>query len=66
MGPNGEFSYVVKPDMTAEMRPVVTGLRVGEEVVVEKGLQPGEIVVTEGQLRIAPGMRVQSKKGRAS
>ena len=65
MGPSGEFSYVVKPDMTAEMRPVVTGLRVGEEVVVEKGLQPGETVVTEGQLRISPGMRVQSKKGRS-
>jgi len=66
MGPSGEFSYVVKPDMTAEMRPVVTGLRVGEEVVVEKGLQPRETVVTEGQLLISPGMRVQSKKGRSS
>ena len=51
--------------MTAEMRPVGTGLRVGEEVVVQKGLELGETVVTEGQLRIAPGMKVRTKQGRA-
>ena len=66
MGQDGEYSYVVKNDMTVEMRPVVTGLRIGEEVVVEKGLQTGERVVTEGQLRIAPGMKVSVSEGRTT
>ena len=44
----------------------MTGLRIGEEVVVEKGLQSGETVVTEGQLRIAPGMKVSVDGGRTT
>jgi multidrug efflux system membrane fusion protein len=64
MGQDGEFAYVVKGDQSAEMRPVTTGLRVGEEVVVEKGLEKGETIVIEGQGRLAPGMKVRSKGGR--
>lgn len=64
-GQDGEYAYVVGKDMKAEMRPVVTGLRLEDQVVVEKGLQSGETVVTEGQLRIAPGMRVRTRRGRA-
>ncbi len=67
IGQNGEFAYVVKQDMTAEMRPVVTGLKMADEVVIEKGLASGETVITEGQLRVAPGMRVETKgAGRGS
>ncbi len=58
----GEYVYVVKPDMTAEMRPVTTGLRVRQEIVIEKGLKTGEAVVTEGQLRLAPGMKVRTRQ----
>jgi membrane fusion protein, multidrug efflux system len=58
-GQDGSYAFVVKPDRTVESRPVVTGQRVGEEVVIEKGLDEGEVVVTEGQLRLAPGSRVQ-------
>ncbi len=67
MGQEGEYIYVVGQDQTAEMRPVVTGLRAGEEIVIQKGLEAGETVVTEGQLRLAPGMRVQiaGRAGRA-
>jgi multidrug efflux system membrane fusion protein len=42
------------------MRPVTTGLRVDQDMVIDKGVQPGETVVTEGQLRLAPGSRVQT------
>ena len=63
-GQDGEYAYVVGRDMKAEMRPVVTGIRVEDQVVVEKGLQRGETVVTEGQLRIAPGMKVRTGRGR--
>jgi multidrug efflux system membrane fusion protein len=64
MSQDGEFVYVVKGDQSAEMRPVTTGLRLGDEVVVEKGLEKGEAIVIEGQGRLAPGMRVRSKGGR--
>jgi len=56
----GQFVYVVKPDSTAEMRPVTSAVAAGEETVVEKGLAAGETVVTDGQLRLTPGARVES------
>jgi multidrug efflux system membrane fusion protein len=63
-GQDGQFVYVVKTDKTVEMRPVVTSTRVDQELVVDSGLEPGETIVTEGQLRLAPGSRVQVRDGR--
>lgn len=60
-GQDGVFVYVVKPDRSVESRPVVTGARVDQDVVVQSGVQAGETVVTEGHLRLAPGMRVQPR-----
>jgi multidrug efflux system membrane fusion protein len=60
-GQGGQFVYVVKGDQTVESRQVVVGRALEGETVVEKGLQPGETVVTDGQLRLAPGSRVQIK-----
>ncbi len=57
-GQTGTFVYVVKPDRTVESRTVTTGARVGQDMVIDKGLEAGETVVTEGQLRLAPGSRV--------
>jgi membrane fusion protein, multidrug efflux system len=57
-GQNGTFVYVVKPNRSVEVRPVVTSLRVNQDMVVDKGLASGEVVVTEGQLRLAPDSRV--------
>ncbi len=54
----GSFVYVVGGDRTVEARAVTTGQRVDQDIVIEQGLRPGEIVVTEGQLRLAPGSRV--------
>jgi len=56
---DGSFVFVVKPDRTVESRPVTAGLHVNQDVVIEKGLQPGEVVVTEGQLRLTAGSHVQ-------
>lgn len=58
-GQDGPFVFVVKTDRTVESRPIVTGARINEEMVVERGLKAGETVVTEGQLRLAPGTRIQ-------
>lgn len=63
-GQNGAFVYVVKQDQTVESRPVTTGARVDQDMVVDQGLQPGETVVTEGQLRLAPGSKVVVQGGR--
>jgi multidrug efflux system membrane fusion protein len=63
-GQNGSFVYVVKPDRTVESRPVTTGARVDQDLVIQTGLEPGETIVTEGQLRLAPGSRVTIRGGR--
>jgi membrane fusion protein, multidrug efflux system len=63
-GQDGQFVYVVKQDRTVEMRPVVTGTRVDQELVIDRGLEPGETVVTEGQLRLTPGSHVQVQESR--
>jgi len=63
-GQSGAFVYVVKADKTVESRPVVTGSRVEQDMVVSEGLAVGETVVTEGQLRLAPGSKVVVRDGR--
>jgi multidrug efflux system membrane fusion protein len=63
-GQDGTFIYVVKADQTVESRPVKTGVRVDQEMVVESGLEAGEKVVVEGQLRLAPGSRVVIRDGK--
>src|SRR5581483_10033621 len=57
-GQDGQFVFVVKPDNTVEQRTINGGQRVADDTVIEKGLKPGETVVTEGQLRLEPGSRV--------
>jgi multidrug efflux system membrane fusion protein len=65
-GQDGQYVFVVKDDSTVEQRPIVTAQRVDQDMVVEKGLTPGETVVTEGQLRLEPGARVTTDAGGAA
>ena len=60
-GQNGQFVYVVKPDQTVEERPVAIGITYQGATVVQSGLKAGETVVTDGQLRLAPGVKVSVK-----
>jgi len=57
-GQDGQYVFVVKQDSTVEQRPITVAQRVGDDIVVDKGVTPGEVVVTEGQLRLEPGSRV--------
>jgi membrane fusion protein, multidrug efflux system len=63
-GQTNQFVYVVKPDPTnatsqiVEERPVTISIRYQGETVVAKGLSAGETVVTDGQLRLAPNVKV--------
>jgi multidrug efflux system membrane fusion protein len=64
-GQDGEFVFVVNGDSTVAQRAVTVGQRMGDEVVIQKGVRPGDVVVTEGQLRLEPGVRVQVSNGPA-
>ncbi|MSP96667.1 MAG: efflux RND transporter periplasmic adaptor subunit [Betaproteobacteria bacterium] len=58
-GPSGQFVYVVKPDMTAEIRKVVVARTEGDlTVLADGGIAKGERIVVRGALRLAPGMKV--------
>lgn len=57
-GPNGEFVYVVRPDSTVAMQPITIGYQDDRIAVVEKGLNGGEQVVTNGQSRLQSGTRI--------
>ena len=56
----GNYVYVLTPQQTVEMRPVKIGTRADRDVAIESGLKSGEQVVVEGQLRLAPGMKVKA------
>jgi len=60
-GQQGSFVFVVKPDNTAETRPVVVGRVAGDLTIIDRGLAEGEVVVTDGQIRLTNGARVQVK-----
>lgn len=60
-GQLGTFVFVIKDDSTVEARQITTGESDKGEVIVQKGLTPGERIVTDGQLRLLPGSKVQIK-----
>ena len=62
-GQQGDYVLVVQSDATAVMRPVTVGLRLDGRVIVESGLEEGETVVTDGQLRVVPGGKVVIRSG---
>ena len=60
-GQTGQFIYVVKSDRTVEERPVTIGITYDGETVIANGLNAGETVVIDGQLRLSPGAAVSVK-----
>ena len=61
IGQNGPYVFVVKADSTLELRQVKPGQPQGDLMVVTDGVQPGEMVVTSGQLQLSPGMKVNPR-----
>ncbi len=57
-GQQGDYVFVAKPDMTVDARQVSVGQTVNNKTEVLRGLSPGETVVTDGQVRLAPGTKV--------
>jgi multidrug efflux system membrane fusion protein len=62
-GQEGQYVFVVKADNTVESRPVTVVRTAENQSVIEKGLQPGDKVVTDGQLRLVSGTKVEIKPG---
>lgn len=57
-GPQGTFTYVIKPDATVEARPVKVAQIADNVALIDAGLQPGDRVVVDGQYKLQPGTRV--------
>ena len=62
-GVSGPYAFVIKDDMTVEMRQVATSPGPDQMLVVDKGVAAGEKVVTDGQLMLVPGTLVEIKPG---
>jgi multidrug efflux system membrane fusion protein len=60
-GQQGDHVFVVTDGHTAQSREVKTGVRYGELVVIEQGIAAGEQVVTDGQLNLVSGTKVEIK-----
>jgi multidrug efflux system membrane fusion protein len=58
--------FVVQADHTVQSRSVVPGRALDNETIVEKGVAVGDRVVTEGQIRLVPGARVDIKSSASS
>ncbi|MCG3138104.1 MAG: Multidrug resistance protein MdtA [Phycisphaerae bacterium] len=56
---SGPFVFVVMKDQSVEMRQIETGQALGERTTIQKGVQPDEVVVTDGQMRLTPGATVK-------
>jgi multidrug efflux system membrane fusion protein len=65
-GQQGQYVFVIKPDLTVESRPVVITRTFTDLAVVDKGVTPGENVVTDGQLQLIPGTKVEIKNGQGA
>lgn len=65
-GPNGQFVFVVKPDSTVENVPVVANGTIGGLDVIQKGVQPGDQVVTDGQANLVTGSKIRAKDPNSS
>ena len=61
LGQAGRFVYVIKEDMTAELRPVEQDRIIGAVAVISKGVNAGETVVTDGQVNLRNGAKVLIK-----
>jgi len=65
-GQQGDYVFVVKDDRTVESRSVRVSRTVGRKAVIAQGLEAGETVVTDGQLRLAPGAKIEVKDSGAA
>ncbi|MBA3916269.1 MAG: hypothetical protein H0X25_20970 [Acidobacteriales bacterium] len=62
-GPDGTFVYSVKQDSTVQMQPVTVALTQNNQAAIAQGVQPGDVVVTDGQDKLQNGMKIEARTG---
>lgn len=65
-GAEGNFIYVVKDDASVEMRTIEVAAADAGLTAISKGLKSGETVVTDGQLRLTPGVKIRARENGAA
>ncbi|WP_218079337.1 efflux RND transporter periplasmic adaptor subunit [Anthocerotibacter panamensis] len=60
-GQQGRYVFVIQANQQVEERPVTSTLTYKNMAVIDQGIRPGELVVTDGQLQLVPGTKVQLK-----
>ena len=60
-GQSGNYLFVINADSTATQREITIDRAAGDVTIISQGVKPGEQVVTDGQLRLNTGTRVQIK-----
>ena len=65
-GPDGTYVYVVKEDKTVALQPVTVARAMGTETVIKQGVTAGDVVVTDGHLRLVPGSRISTREDSAA
>jgi membrane fusion protein, multidrug efflux system len=64
-GPQGTYVYIVKPDKTVDLRPIQVAMMQGNIAAIENGINPGDVVVTDGQDKLQAGSRIEPRTGAA-
>jgi len=57
----GSYVYVVKANDTVEQRTILPNRTIDNDTVIDKGLKPGEVIVTDGQVNLVPGAKIEAK-----
>jgi multidrug efflux system membrane fusion protein len=66
LGPQSTFVYVVKKDQTVELRNVKAGAKEGSQTAIDEGINPGDIVVTDGVDKLVQGTKVVAHEADAN
>jgi multidrug efflux system membrane fusion protein len=65
-GPTGAYAYVINPNNTVEVRPVTVAQISDGQALIDSGLEANEQVVTDGQYKLQPGVKVTMLTGKAA
>lgn len=66
IGQKGKYVFIIHSDMKAELRYVETGQRMDNMTLIKKGIEPGELVVTKGQINLGNGTLVTIKETKSA
>ena len=60
-GQQGSYVFIIGPDQKVQLKTIKVDRTVGNEAIIAQGISAGDTVVTDGQLRLNPGVQVSVK-----